>query len=417
MDRIKKIQIKDYEAFARIAIKAYPPIVTPSEDAAQKFAGQMIKQQQGDRTVTAYGLYRKQKLLGGLRLHDFQMTMYSTIAPAGGGGLLAVDLVHKKEHVARDLMIFFLEHFRKRGYPLATLYPFRPDFYRQMGFGYGPRLNQFRFNPADLPPGHEKKHIVPIGKEDVAELAKCHDRIAARTHGMMKTSNFQIERLLRPIRTMVGYRKGRRLLGYMAFTFQPYNKDNFVSNDLVISEFLYQDREVFHEFMAFLRSQADQVRHIVYNTFDDYFHFYPVDPRDDSDNMIAPVYHQSNVQGIGIMYRVIDIPRLFEVLKDHDFGGQTLRVKMTIADSFLPDNAGTWVIHAHKGKVKLKSSCADADVEIKLDIAEFSSMIMGVIGFGDLYRLGLAEISDTGRVVAVDRLLFSGQKPICTAQF
>ena len=417
MDRIKKIPLKDFEAFARIAIKAYPPIVSPSEDAAEKFAGRLIRQQQADRTFTAYGLYRKQKLLGGLRLHDFKMTMYSTIVPVGGGGLLAVDLVHKKEHVARDLMIFFLEHFRKRGYPLATLYPFRPDFYRQMGFGYGPRLNQFRFNPADLPPGHEKVHIVPLDKKDTGELAKCHDRIAARTHGMMKISNFQMERMLRPAMTMVGYRKGRELLGYMVFTFRPYNKDNFVSNDLVISELLYEDPEVFHEFMAFLRSQADQVRHIVYNTFDDYFHFYPADPRDDSDNMIAPVYHQSNVQGVGIMYRVIDIPRLFSVLKDHDFGGQTLRVKMTITDSFMSENAGNWVIHADKGRVKLKSSRGDADVEIKLDIAEFSSLIMGVISFSDLYRMGLADISDTGQVGAVDRLLFSEQKPICTAQF
>jgi predicted acetyltransferase len=117
------------------------------------------------------------------------------------------------------------------------------------------------------------------------------------------------------------------------------------------------------------------------------------------------------------MYRVIDISRLFGVLKDHDFGGQTLRVKMTITDSFLPENAGNWVIHAEKGRVKLKSSRADADVEIKLDIAEFSSMIMGVISFSDLYRMGLADISDTGQVGAVDRLLFFGRKPICTAQF
>lgn len=37
-------------------------------------------------------------------------------------------------------MFFYLRHYRERGTPLTALYPFRPDFYRSMGFGFGTKV-------------------------------------------------------------------------------------------------------------------------------------------------------------------------------------------------------------------------------------------------------------------------------------
>jgi predicted acetyltransferase len=80
------------------------------------------------------GLYRGETLQGAARLHDFVMNVRGAQIPAAGIGMVAVDLAYKKEHVARDLMHGWLEYCRKQDIPFALLYPFRPDFYKQMGF-------------------------------------------------------------------------------------------------------------------------------------------------------------------------------------------------------------------------------------------------------------------------------------------
>jgi predicted acetyltransferase len=54
------------------------------------------------------------------------------------------------------MMLYFLRHYREQGAPLVALYPFRPDFYRQMGFGYGTKMDQHRVKPSALPRGPSK---------------------------------------------------------------------------------------------------------------------------------------------------------------------------------------------------------------------------------------------------------------------
>jgi predicted acetyltransferase len=60
-------------------------------------------------------------------LHDFTMDFLGVRIPAGGVGQVAVDLLHKKEHVAKEMMAYALRHYRELGVPLVSLYPFRPD--------------------------------------------------------------------------------------------------------------------------------------------------------------------------------------------------------------------------------------------------------------------------------------------------
>ena len=50
-------------------------------------------------------------------------------------------------------------------------------------------------------------------------------------------------------------------------------------------------------------------------------------------------------------------------------------------------------------------------------IAEFSSMLMGLVRFEDLWTYGLADISDSGYVEVVDALFRTDRKPVCLTQF
>lgn len=59
----------------------------------------------------------------------------------------------------------------------------------------------------------------------------------------------------------------------------------------------------------------------------------------------------------------------------------------------------------------------DYDVEVCMDVAEFSSLLVGAVNFKSLYKYGLAKISDPSYVGVVDKIFAVEDKPICTTPF
>ena len=108
--------------------------------------------------------------------------------------------------------------------------------------------------------------------------------------------------------------------------------------------------------------------------------------------------------------------RLFALLAGHNFGGQTLTMQINLTDSFWPVCAGSWVVSVENGFATLNPN-ARPDVEISLDIAEFSSLVTGATTFRQLLAYGLAEISDAAFADAVHQLFYTANKPVCHTAF
>jgi predicted acetyltransferase len=413
---IKKIPKKDFMRFVEIVANAFPGFGMKTEDDRKRAFERLYQIQKDDPLVNAFGYYRNNELLGGLRLFDFKMNFCSQFMPVGGGGLLAVNLMHKKEHVAKELMQYFLDYFHKKDTPVAALYPFRPDFYKKMGFGYGPKINEYIIRPEHFPKGKSKKHILFLDKKNLKPLIACYNRIFKTRHGMFEKCNYELRWLAPDTVKIAGYKEGKKIRGYMVFTFEKSNDGNILLNDMKISEFYYENRETLAEMCTFLNSQADQVNKVIITLPDDYFHHIPFDPRDSSRRILGMVNSQTNTQGIGLMFRVLNIGGLFNRLKNHDFNGQSLRLKINITDTFRKNNHGAHVVHFKKGKAAMKKGGA-CDAAISMDISDFSSMVMGIVPFRKLYEFNLAEISDTGYIDTVSRIFTTESKPFCTTQF
>jgi predicted acetyltransferase len=243
----------------------------------------------------------------------------------------------------------------------------------------------------------------------------CYHRFVDRTHGMMETTERRATRLFEtPAHRIVGYEQGGQVHGYIVFTFE--QGETFITNDIHIKEFVYETREALSELLTFLHTQADQIRHVLVNTQDEYFHHLLLDPRNDSGRLIPDVYHETNAQGLGLMVRVLDVPGIFGRLGERSFGDQTCTLKLTIADSFLPENAGSTLLRFEGGYVQRPGGGAH-DVELSLDIADFSSLLAGTVNFHSLYGYGLADISDPAQVETINRLFAAEQKPMCTTSF
>ena len=154
---------------------------------------------------------------------------------------------------------------------------------------------------------------------------------------------------------------------------------------------------------------------LVLNTQDDDFHFMLFDLRNGNPNIFY-TSQETNLQRVSIMYRVINSYNLLEALIEHDFNEENLRLKLNIVDTFPPENDKSPVIHILAGKPKLVDDGA-FNVEVSIDVAWFSSLIMGVVDFKKLWEYGLAEVSDTGYVDQLDRLFWVQRKPVTIEEF
>lgn len=415
MTEIRPLSPDDFDSAARIFGDAYPGFKIASEEERKRFSERARKLQEEEPTVQFHGLFRDGQLQGMMCFYDFSINFLQTRISAGGVGQVAVALPHKKEHVAKEMMTYFLHHYLNRATPLVALYPFRPDFYRRMGFGYGTKMNQYRVPPSALPRGHSKARVRYLTPEDRQEVVACYERYVDRTHGMMSKSEREVKRLFgAPQHRILGYEADGAIRGYLVFTFEA--GDTFLLNDIQVQEMIYDDAQALSELMTFLHSQADQIRHIIVNTQDEYFHYLLLDPRNDSQRLIPDVYHESNTQGVGLMYRVIDVPGLFDLLRERDFGGQTCTLQLDIVDSFLPENACSTLLRFEEGRLRQPDGGEHA-LSLRLDIAEFSSLLAGSIDFYSLFRYGLAEISDPAYVHTINRIFSVAQKPMCSTSF
>ena len=423
MTDIRRMTEADLDPFLTIVNGAFPTFaVHTPEQREQTLERYRTELTEPDRAF--YGAYRDGQLVGGMVLFDFTMNVFGAQVLTGGVGRVAVDIFHKKEHVAKDLVTFFLEHYRTRGAPFAALYPFRPDFYHQMGFGYGTKANEYRVRPADLPSDGDRSAVTPLAPGDAPALAACYARIQQRTHGMFQRNERPFARnLANPAVHAAGYWHDGALRGYLFFEFESAGvTGNFTANDLAVGELLYETPEALRGLLASLRSQADQVRHVVIRNQDSHFSNLFFDPRLAGSAAVIPhivMAHVTNTQGIGIMYRVVDTAAAFRALADHDFGGQTLRLRITVRDSFLPASDGPVTVDFHQGhaEVASESDGSGADAAIALDVADFASLLLGVVPFESHYRHGLATLSDPAHLNAVTRLFLAATPPICLTGF
>ena len=418
MRTIRKLSSKeDFTAFTDIVGNAYPGFNIETEEQKKKFIENSMRVQEENPFVTFYGVFDEDNLLGGMRYHDFKMNLLSEKIKVAGIGLIAVDLLHKKEKVAKTIMTDFIEHYRNQGISMAILYPFSPKFYKKMGFGFGTSMNQYRVKPSNLPNWGFKENIRYVEEKDAKKLLDCYTRIYEKTNGLIEKYAREFNLLFNnPKIKVIGCIKNNEIKGYMVFEFRQSHDKNIFVNDIFVNQLLFEDQESLMELMTFLNSQSDQINHIIFNIQDENFRFILEDATNGFNNLLIPVYHESNIQGTGIMYRVIDTKAIINQLKDHNFNNENCKLKITIRDNFIEDNDGSIIVHFNDGYPSI-IDIDEYDVEIKLDISDFSSLITCAVSFNSLYKYGRAWISDESYLRKVNNIFASDEKPICMTMF
>ncbi len=413
---IKKIPAKDLERYVEIVANAYPgfKIVTPDDRAKMK---QRLVNLITDPTIVLYGTYRGRELIGGMCTYGFTMNLFSVPTLVGGVGLVAVDLLHKKERACREMISYFIDLYMKKDSALVALYPFRPDFYRMMGFGYGIKTNLYKIRPGDIPRGESKRHVRFLKTADRQSFIQCAHRFFLDHHGMFEMKKHEIEPFFtNPELKTIVYEDARKINGYVSFNFKRIDEDNLLRNDIVVRHLVYENEAVLSELLAFLHTQLDQIHRVQFSTQDEFFHFLPRDTRDGSDSIIPLLAHQTNTQGIGIMYRIIDARRAFQLLHNHNFGNQNYRLGIVLHDAVTGKVEDSLTVGFKDGRPALRKD-TKCDVRIDLNVADFSSLFVGAVDYHSLQVYGLSRISDRSFIDTVTNTFRAEVKPICHTIF
>ncbi len=415
---IERITIDDprFDAFLRVAGNAYFPTTLGTDEGRERYRAQ-VRAEGPPPEANFYVAQVDGVVVGGMRLYDFVMRVRSNDCPTGGLGFVCIDYPFKQRGYARELVRYYLAHYRERGAVAGALYPFRPDFYRALGFGYGRKLDVYRFAPAELPADPEPRTFRLLRAGDEAALIACYDRTYERTSGMMRKHLATVTRHLgSDTFTVAGYERAGNLAGYVMFSRRQREEDNLNTNELYVDELIYDDADAFRALMGFLRRQGDQFATIVVNAQDDGFEWILRDPRSQSRRvMYRPSWHESNVQAMGIMYRSLATSALLDACAGRDFGAGTCTIAFEIADALLPENAGTTVVRFEGGWGEVVTS--PPDVTVRLDVAEFSALIMGAVRLRPLVEFGVVHLSDGAWLETADAVLAAAQPPRCTTWF
>ena len=404
-----------FAALARLLADAYPIMGVTTVD---ELARQVEKTQQyaGDPGTAFVAAFRGAELVGAMRLYDYVMNARGHDVLTGGVGAVAVSPAHKRTGIARALLGWYLDHYRARGAPFAILWPFRTDFYRAIGFGYGTPFHRYRFAPATLHDEGARGTVRFLEQRDADALIACYERVRARTHGFIAKHRVSTERMLGDAALRhLGVEDGGVLRGFMQTSAAAGGERMRNTDELIVRDLIYEDDAARAALLGYLRAQRDQFARVVIESQDDALYLASDDPRDGSDLAVAPpAAHRVAETGLGLMYRILDVPGALATLP----ASALFTLRIDVQDAFHPPTAGSWTVRfGPHGAPRCDDGAARPDAALSIGIAELSSVVLGSLRLRDVVRQGLASIEPASALPQADAAFRADDKPQCVTRF
>lgn len=403
---IKQIHEEDYPAFAKISMTAYPTAYKANKSTIDEIV-KGLKEQESAHDMTYIGAYIGDKLVGGMRYYTFEMNFHGTMITAAGIGSVAVDLLHKKQHVAQRLINYADERSRELAIPLMTLYPFKPSFYNSFGYGYGTPLYHYKLAPANFHDFKVRDGLSYLDSLDLTSIESCYNESVKKHHGMMYKSTNDRRKIEKTEDShLLVYKENEKITGYMIFRQTGITEMNFLRQTIFISEMVYNSTKALQAFSTFLHTQKDQVEYVELHTFDSSFYQILDNVEYTPETQVLPlISHRIHDTCLGMMYKVLDPAELIEWIED--------RVTENLVFNILPPkhSAGSQEIETFE----INPGTSDR-IEIDMDLASFSSWIMGAVSLDNLVLKGLIETKQEDKLRCLDQKFYL-EAPRCYNTF
>lgn len=349
-------------------------------------------------------------LIGSVLLMDFELNVRGKMMKMGGMAYVSTGFLHKKEHIARNLIRVGMGIFAGTGTAVGALHPFNPAFYHKMGYGYCNETVMYSPKPQYIRSYGDKSGLAYAKPEDEEEVLEFYRRMARKTHGATVHSFMDKHRIF-DMPYVVVCRKNGKITGYLTFEFVEVDHYTDMYHDLAVREIICEDMETMKQFLTFLASQEDQIERVRIYTYEENFHMLFTNPDSGENRAFDGAIQEVGRKNMGYMFRIFDVRQYFMQQTHCDrMVEREFVLELQVEDSFVESNNGSVFLEI-KGTRVLLTDRKQADVVLKTEIADLSSFVMGAIPLEAFLWTGRMECSDRSYVQEIQNALGWSQKP------
>ena len=349
-------------------------------------------------------------LIGSVLLMDFLLNVRGKMMKMGGTAYVSTSFLHKKEHIARNLIRVGMGIFARTGTAVGALHPFNPAFYNKMGFGYCNETVMYSPRPQYIRSYGDKSCLSYAKPEDTEEILELYRQTAQKTHGATIHPFMDRHRIFDMPYVVVCRRNGR-ITGYLTFEFVEVDHYTDMYHDLAVREIICQDMDTMKQFMTFLASQVDQIERVRIYTYEENFHMLFTNPDSGENRAFDGAIQEVGRKNMGYMFRIFDVRNYFLQQTHCDrLVNREFVLELQVEDSFVEENNGSFFLRIRGTEVRLTEE-QKADVVLKTDIADLSSLVMGAIPLEAFLWTGRMECSDSSYAQDIQSAIGWSRKP------
>ncbi|HRJ27224.1 MAG TPA: GNAT family N-acetyltransferase [Fimbriimonadaceae bacterium] len=312
---------------------------------------------------------------------QFVVTRGQADLPCSGIAAVAVKAEFRHQGLGTRLMQLAIEHSQSQGDVVSLLYPFRPSFYRRLGYEHVGERVEIAAPQHRIPPGLIELPVRRLTAEDAHLLQPCYDAFIRKIAGSPHRSPEQwIERFGE--KPPLLYAVGDPVEGY----FWASSKGGFWE-ELSVGEFVWSTERGYRNLLEVLRGLA------INKT--------PVKWYEPSH---GPFRQKFLDQGVTLtsqrltMGRVLDVRRALSLLRTDQAG----EFQVKIDDPQMPINSGVFRVCFSPDGVQVEPG---SEPDFELDIRAFSQAFFGEPSLMDLARWGSVQVHRPVGLNQAERLL------------
>jgi predicted acetyltransferase len=341
-------------------------------------------------------------------LVDFRMRIRGAFRPVGGITAVASPPERRRRGHVGTLLGRMHAELRERDVAMAALWPFSHTFYRRFGYGRTNDYLVFEFPPdaldsAAATPETEGqfRRLAADDPEDVDGLVAVHERAAAEPLAVARSADWWRRRVFHTWtgeRFVYGLGDGSDLRAYLA-----YRVEGDDDRTLAVDYWGAVDEAAYRHLLVFLRNHDSQVATVRFVAPDASLFDRLADPGEEVTTTVKP----------GPMVRVVDVASALSGLST-PAGDE--RLVLSVRDARHDWNGGRFEMGVEDGVTTCRTVDADGrgrsavrDVDVAVDVAALSRLVVGARSGADLAALG--EVAGDDEAVARLDAVFPVERP------
>jgi predicted acetyltransferase len=353
--------------------------------------------EEGGRVVGACQLLWLRQWIGGVSM------------PVMGLASVAISPTHRRRGLAGRMLTAGFEHARERGDVGSALFPFRAEFYEELGYGLAGEAHQYQLPPHLLPDDKAERRRIRL--VDTPEDESAMHEVYAKAARDLQTG--QLDRTARSWRKSWGdpdqaaviyIGEGGEPEGYCIVRYRADLPVN--TRFLEVEERAWLTLGAQKGIYAWLSTLGDQWREIVYRAHpEEGFGDRISEPR--LPLLAAPgwrLWFPSATLLRGPMFRILDVAdalRMRTLATDVE-----LTLKLVVDDPQVPENQGPWTVRMEGGAMHVEPYGGErCDAEFRVPMDTLSRIFIGALAVWQAISGGLGTIDHYEVVRLLDQAL------------